>query len=27
LFNDMRFMQGIYREQNGNRRVGTFAFV
>jgi hypothetical protein len=27
LFNDMRFMQGIYREHNGNRRVGTFAFV
>jgi hypothetical protein len=27
LFNDMRFMQGIYREHNGNRRVGTFVFV
>jgi len=27
LFNHMNFMQGIYREQNGNRRVGTFVFV
>jgi hypothetical protein len=27
LNSDMRFMQGVYRERNGNRRVGTFVFV
>lgn len=26
-FNDMRFMQGIYKGQDGNRRVGTFMFI
>ena len=26
-FNDMRFMQGIYRGQDGRTRVGTFAFI
>jgi hypothetical protein len=27
LFNDMRFMQGIYRGHDGRTRVGTFVFV
>jgi hypothetical protein len=26
-FNDMRFMQGIYKGEDGKLRVGTFAFV
>ena len=26
-FSDMRFMQGIYKGQDGNRRVGTFVFI
>jgi hypothetical protein len=27
LNNDMRFMQGIYKGEDGKLRVGTFAFV
>ena len=26
-FNDMRFMQGIYRGYDGHTRVGTFVFT
>ena len=26
-FNDMRFMQGIYRGHDGHTRVGTFVFT